>query len=218
VIYNTGQRYGKLIEPPTQEEIYNMPEYFALSREEIYAHDGCPSFLKRILDQFPWDGRNNVLQVRPQDFRKAKPALLGDHWHIDIMVRLNDGHVRVAKSLDEFHLMVCSWGDVVETEFIATPLDLPDLNDPSISHMDFFHEVNRRQFEIRAPKPGQLVEYTSKDIHRMGPNIKLGNLRLMIVAFDTDSVGGSGLILPSIRDKDDPSEAAKHLKFRDYVR
>lgn len=214
MIYNTGVKFGKSIFPPTQEEIYRMPEYFALSREEILAHHTCPEFLKRIIGEFPWDGRKTVLQVRPQDFRKGKPELLGDHWHVDVMVRLRDGTMRNAKNLDEFHLMVCSWGNVVETEFIGTPLDLPDLGAPHANHGEFFAQVNRMNFEVVAPKPTQLVEYTSRDIHRMGRNVRYGAMRLMIVAFDTDGVDGGGMVLPSIHNKE---LGLSSPKFKDYV-
>lgn len=217
MIYNQTFHPSKFIEPPTQEEIYRLPEYFAMSLDEVVAHDQCPSFLKRILFEFPWDGRPSVLQIRPQDFRQKKPDLLGDHWHTDVMVRLNDGRVRVAKSSYEFHLMVCSWGDVTETEFISTPMDMPDMFDPGVdfSPMQLLTTAQSIQHTIWRASPGQLVEYTSRDLHRMSPDIRLGRLRLMIVAFNCDHVPANGIVIPSIAEKESGVSAPK---FSEYVR
>ncbi len=186
--------------PPTQAEIYGCPEYFGLSRDEITSHESCPSFLRRILAAFPWDGRQSVVQVRPQDFRKAAPEALGRHWHTDINVLLNDGQRRIASSSSELHLMVCSWGGVVGTEFMTTPLTLPDVLNPAsnFSPMDLHNAANAVTEPGYVSTDGELVEYTSLDIHRMGPSPTLGTLRLMIVAFDSDQIAGGGKILPSL--------------------
>lgn len=203
MIYNTGWKPGKIIPSPTQEEILYLPEYFAFSKEEIYADKDCPYFLKTILDQYQFDGRNNVIQVRTQDFRDPKVIMKGDHWHTDIMVTLNDGKLRVARNVKDFHLMVCSWGDVVETEFMKTPLDMPDLFDSQgpFSPMDLLIKANSIKDQTYSPLPGQLVEYTSADIHKMGSKIRAARLRLMIVAFDCDSYMGGGIKLPSIKNR-----------------
>jgi len=81
MIYNTGFVFRKLIESPTQEEVYSCPEFYALTRQEILSHDQCPDFLRRVLGEFPFDGRQNVVQVRPQDFRTQATGHMGDHWH-----------------------------------------------------------------------------------------------------------------------------------------
>lgn len=205
--YNSGWRPTKRIEGPTQEQIFTMPEYFALSRAEIYADPKCPDFLKRLLDEFPWDGRHNVIQVRPQDFRKGVPRVLGEGWHTDIMVCLPDRH-RVCEAVQEFHLMVASWGNVVGTEFMARPFRARDIFDgqkPEFTPGEL-HELAKNQEASGAPSfisgDGQLVEYTSADLHRVARNPKPGRLRLMIVAFDCNSVPGGGLILPSISEKE----------------
>jgi hypothetical protein len=219
LLYNTTHRVTKSIASPSQEEIYNCPEYFALSYDEILKSKTCPEFLKKILDEFPWDGRPNVLQVRPQDFRVKRPELLGDNMHTDIMVRLNDGNVRVARNSHEFHLMVCSWGGVTGTDFIKTPMEMRDIFDgvkPEFTPMDLLNTVHATPFDVVTSKEGELIEYTSRDIHRMHPNYRLGNFRLMIVAFDTDTVVAGGMVLPSIKEKQDPN--ANHPQFKDYVR
>ncbi len=217
MIYNQSWHRRQTIEGPTQEQIFTMPEYFALSREEVYAHAGCPDFLKRILDLFPWDGRKSLLQIRPQDFRTRMPDALGSNWHTDIMVRLHDGHVRVARDSYEMHLMVCSWGEVVETEFIGNAMEMRDIFDkqtPEFSPMDLLNNVHRTRLQIERAEPGQLIEYTSRDIHRMGERPRLGRLRLMIVAFDSDTIEAGGIIIPSIEER----SRGIGPKFSDYVR
>lgn len=214
MIYNDGHKFTKLIESCSQEDIYNCPEYFAMSRDEI-VKSGCPSYLKRILDDFTWADRPNVIQVRPQDFRTQKPMLLGDGWHIDVNVRLKDGKVRTTDSMNDFRLLVVSFGDVVQTEFIKTHLELPDLFESNApGHGEFFSKVNQMHFEIEQAGPNQLAEYTSRDIHRMGNNYKLGRFRLMIVAFESSIVTGDGWVLPSIKDKEHGCESPK---FEDYI-
>ena len=205
MIYNTGFKISKYIKGPTQEQIYTMPEYFAMSKTEIYADPNCPSILKEILDQFPWDGRHNVIQVRPQDFKIQIPKeALGGHYHTDIMVLLNDGTSRIAKDSNELHLMVCSWGDVVGTDFLTTPIEMGDIFNPAdnTSPMDVHLKALHGPQDHYQSKNGELIEYTSLDIHRMGSNPKLGRYRLMIVAFDCDSVPAGGKILPSIAEKE----------------
>lgn len=217
MIYNATWRRKNFIEGPTQDQIYRMPEYFARSREEVFADPRCPDFLKRILDQFPWDGRKSLLQIRPQDFRTRVPEALGSNWHTDIMVRLHDGNVRVARDSKEMHLMVCSWGDVVETEFLGNPMEMRDIFDgqkPEFSPMDLLNTVHRTPLKIESARPGELIEYTSADIHRMGDRPRLGRLRLMIVAFDSDTIEAGGIELPSIEER----ERGLGPKFSDYVR
>lgn len=215
MIYNTTHKFTKtFIDLPSQEDIFNMPEYFAMSRDEV-VKSGCPDFLKVLLNQFPWLDRPNVLQIRPQDFRLAKPMLLGDCWHIDVNVRLKDGKIRGAKSMEDFRLLVVSFGGVVGTDFIKTPLDLPDLGLPGANYGQFFTDVGQMQFEIEQAQPNQLAEYSSKDIHRMGQKWTLGRFRLMIVAFESDEVIGDGIVLPSLREKEQPG--AVYPKFEDYI-
>lgn len=212
VIYNTGFQFLHTIADPSQEDIYAMPEYFAMSRDEIVA-SGCPAFLKTILDQFPWKDRPNVIQVRPQDWRLGRPEVLGDGWHIDDSVRLKDGKVRVASSLEDFRLLVCSFGNVCETDFIQGPLELPSLI--GANYGEFFGYVARLNPHYVTPAPNQLVEYTSKDIHKVGARYRLGRFRLMIVAFESDHVIGDGWVLPSLKAKDtNPNEGPQ---FKDYI-
>lgn len=213
IIYNSGHRFLSFIDPPSQEEIYNCPEFFACSTDEVKAHAGTPEFLKRLIDSYPWADRPNVLQIRPQDFRNGKPELLGDHWHVDVNVRLKDGKVREAKDIDDWRLLVCSWGNIVETEFIKTPLHLPNVCETG-NHPQFFAHVNTLPFQIEACLPNQLAEYTSRDIHRMGSKIRPGRFRLMIVAFESSTVTGDGWVLPSIREKENGNTGPA---FKDYI-
>jgi hypothetical protein len=54
---------------------------------------------------------------------------------------------------------------------------------------------------ITAPK-NQMVEYTTRDLHRADGIMHSSGLRLMIVAFDCDEIDGNVRMLPSIRDLD----------------
>ncbi len=215
MIYNTGVKFGKIIESPTQEEIYSCPHYFAFSKQEIFDDKDCPPFLKRLLDEFPFDGRNNVVQVRPQDFRTAKPPLIGDHWHTDVMVRLNDNKVRCASSINEFHLMVASWGGVTSTEFMFSEFEAPDIlgNMEKFGALELLNKANAVSQISKKALDGELVEYTSGDIHRVSNDFVLGKMRLIVVAFDCDSYLGGGQKLQSIKEKDGNTGAT----FQDNV-
>jgi hypothetical protein len=213
MIYNTGHKFTKFLEPISQEDIFNTPEYFAMSREEVLSNKNTPDFLKNTILEFPWSERPSVLQIRPQNFQKKKPPLLGDHWHIDVNVRLKDGITRVASSISDWRLLVCSWGDVVQTEFMATPMDLPDLVETGQDHGQFFDHVSKLPHTVVQAAPNQLAEYTSKDIHRMGTNYTLGRFRLMIVAFESSDVRGEGWTLPSIRQQ----HTLNAPRFEDYI-
>lgn len=211
MLYNTTHKFTKIIEPPSQEDIYNCPHYFAMSYDQV-KQAGAPEFLMKLLDQFPFDGRNNILQIRPQDFRSGIAPIDGRHWHTDYNVRLIDSQGTqfkvYANGHDDFHLMVISWGAGCSTEFITTPFELPDnlqniftqkswesWNNALTERLDQPYEV------ISAPK-NQMVEYTTRDLHRADGIVHSSGFRLMIVAFDCDNVDGVVRILPSIREQD----------------
>lgn len=210
MLYNTTHKFTKIISAPSQEDIYNCPHYFAMSYDQVKA-SGAPSFLIKLLDQFPFDGRKNILQIRPQDFREGNVPIDGRHWHTDYNVRLliDDKQTKVyAKSHNEFHLMVISWGAGCCTQFINTPMELPDnlsvkdtkegweLWDSSLKEqLALPHNI------ITAPK-NQMVEYTARDLHRADGVMHSTGLRLMIVAFDCDDIDGTVRILPSIKEID----------------
>jgi hypothetical protein len=203
MLYNTTWKFTKVIDPPTQEEIYNCPHYFGMSYEQV-RDSGPPEFLMKLLDQFPFDGRKTILQIRPQDFRNGPIGIDGIEWHSDYNVRLLDGK-HYAKDHDEFHLMVISWGYGPKTEFLTTPMHLPN------NLVDY--DKWKSEFELRcrfstlnvvqAPK-NQMVEYKSSDLHKAG-SWKHGDgpgFRLMVVGFDTSYIDGNIRILPSIREND----------------
>jgi hypothetical protein len=211
MLYNTTHKFTKLIEPPSQEDIYNCPHYFAMSYDQVKA-SGAPQFLVSLLDQFPFDGRKNILQIRPQDFRDGNAPIDGRHWHTDYNVRLLDkegNQTKVyANGHDDFHLMVISWGAGCSTEFIDTPMELPD----NLAHKNTKEDWDKWDTALKnallqphqaitAPK-NQIAEYTSRDLHRADGIMHSKGLRLMIVAFDCDSIDGTVRILPSIRDID----------------
>lgn len=215
MMYNTTAKFGKFIEGPSQEEIYNCPYYFSMSFDQIKAA-GCPQFLTKILDQFPWDGRQNIISVRPQDFRNDVSDVSnsgrrddGKHWHTDYNIRLvdKDGveYKTYAKHIDEFHLMNICWGAGYPTEFITTPMDLPDnfSKEGWVAWNEALDKRLQEPFEIKERPEGQLVEYTARDIHR-GKGVQTSyGLRLIIIAYDTDSLVNLVRIHPSIKQLDD---------------
>ena len=221
MLYNTSFKFTKTINPPSQEDIYNCPHYFAMSYDQVKS-SGAPKFLIDLLDQFPFDGRKNVLQIRPQDFRTGNAPIDGRHWHTDYNVRLLDQYgnqyKEYAKNHNDFHLMVISWGAGCSTEFMTTPIELPDnlLNkDTQEAWESWNNALNDRLKEpyaaISAPK-NQMVEYTTTDFHRADGIMHSQGLRLMIVAFDCDDIDGSVRVLPSIKDIDNGISVASYSR------
>jgi hypothetical protein len=220
MIYNTGHKFTKVIEPPSQEDIYNCPHYFGMSYDQV-KESGAPEFLIKLLDQFPFDGRKNILQIRPQDFRSSNIKIDGSHWHTDYNVRLLvDGQQTkiYANDHDDFHLMVISWGAGPSTEFITTAMDLPDNlknKDSDADWKSWNDALNSRLAQpyeaITAPK-NQMLEYSTKDLHRADGILHSTGLRLMIVAFDCNSIDGQIRILPSIKEIDDGAIAPSYSR------
>jgi hypothetical protein len=210
MIYNTGHKFTKIIEPPSQEDVYNCPHYFGMSYDQV-KESGAPEFLIKLLDQFPFDGRKNILQIRPQDFRSSNIKIDGSHWHTDYNVRLlvDSQQTKIyANDHNDFHLMVISWGAGPSTEFITTAMDLPDNlknKDSDADWKSWNYALNSRLAQpyetITAPK-NQMLEYSTKDLHRADGILHSTGLRLMIVAFDCNSIDGQIRILPSIKEID----------------
>lgn len=211
MLYNTTHKLTKIIAPPSQEDIYNCPHYFGMSYDQV-KNSGAPEFLIKLLDQFPFDGRRNILQIRPQDFRSGNAPIDGRHWHTDYNVRLldsnGDQHKIYAEGHGDFHLMVISWGAGCSTEFIETAFELPDNLEKKNTKEDWEtwdaalkSALQQPHNVISAPK-NQMMEYTSRDLHRADGICHSAGLRLMIVAFDCNHIDGSVRILPSIRDVD----------------
>ena len=212
MLYNTTHKFSKIIEPPSQEDIYNCPHYFAMSYDQVKS-SGAPDFLIKLLDQFPFDGRKNILQIRPQDFRSGNVPIDGRHWHTDYNVRLLDGDTRQVKVYanghNDFHLMVISWGAGCSTEFIDTPLELPDNLQNRNTKEDWdkwdnaLKDALSKPHQIVTAPKNQMVEYTTRDLHRADGVLHSRGLRLMIVAFDCDNIDGVVRILPTIKEMDD---------------
>lgn len=206
MLYNTTHKISKVIEPPSQEDIYNCPHYFAMSYDQV-KNSGAPQFLMNLLDQFPFDGRKNVLQIRPQDFRSGKSNIDGTFWHCDDSVRLLDsrGSQYDAWAKDEFdwHLMVISWGAGCKTQFIDTPMELTGSIKDQAGSTRQLHEQLKKPYEIMSAEKNQMIEYTSRDVHRADGICHSAGLRLMIVAFDCSNIDGNIRMLPSIREADE---------------
>lgn len=214
MLYNASHKFTKHLLPLSQEQIFYCPEYFGMTVDEVCEHPTCPGFLKETLREFPWSGRCNSLQIRPQDFRYRMPVLLGNGWHVDCNVRLKDGKIRTARHIDDWKIMGVSFGDVVQTIFIETVLDLPELSVPQQDdHGKFFFEILPAQkFTYHAPAECQLAEYTTRDIHSIGKNFNMGRMRLLILGVESDDYAGGGMQLPSIWER----ENGNAPKFEEY--
>lgn len=216
MLYNTGHKFTNIIEPPTQDEIYNCKYYFGSSYNQVKA-SGAPKFLMDLLDQFPFDGRNNFLQIRPQDFRKGMPYNVdGTHWHTDYGVRLLDENGKqkkmYARDHNEFHVMTISWGAGTLTEFVKTPMELPnnleynDTKEKWETWNNLLLERLKEPFESFSSPMNQMSEYTSKEVHRNDGIIHSNGLRLLIIATDCDRVEGTPRIWPSIKELDEGAQ------------
>jgi hypothetical protein len=201
MFYNTTHQFTKTIEPPSQEDIYNCQHYFSMSYDQIKAA-GAPEFLIKLLDQFPFDGRKNIIQVRPQDFRSGDKVVDGVQWHTDVSARMLNDKKLFVKKHNDWHLMLISFGAGCSTEFITTPMELIDNLDEHQKWPEAMTKALAQPFEtIVAPK-NQLVEYTERDMHRADGIVQSTGLRLAIIAFDCDDGEGNVRILPSIKELD----------------
>lgn len=205
MLYNTTHKLSKIIQPPSQEDIYNCPYYFAMSYDQV-KKAGAPQFLMDILDQFPWDGRKNVLQIRPQDFRSGNSVIDGTFWHCDDSVRLLNGRYETfnqfAKDEFDWHVMVISFGAGCKTQFLTTPMELTGSIRDQVGSTHQLHQYLTKPHNIISAEKNELYEYTSRDVHRADGICHSTGLRLMIVAFDCSDVDGNTRILPSIRETD----------------
>lgn len=205
MIFNHRYMLGDFIDSPEQEDILNCPEFYAMSSDEIYKSSKCPNFLKKILLSFPWSLRPNCVQVRPQDFRTRVPNVLGNGWHCDINTTLANGKIHSPKDLDEFRMLTVSFGDVAETEVIKKPLQINDVS--PYDFVPFFNRVtsmvDSMRLETIVAGRNQILDYSSTDIHRIHPSYRIGNMRLIIVAFECDEAvdPSGGAVLPSIMEK-----------------
>lgn len=204
MLYNTTHKITKVIDPPSQEDIYNCPHYFAMSYEQV--KKSAPQFLMSLLDQFPFDGRKSILQIRPQDFRTKNAGIDGAFWHADDNVRLLNaqGHQRdqYAKDQNDWHLMTISWGAGCCTEFIETPWEMcSSVQDMGTWSKQLNQHMSAPYTKITAQK-NQLMEYTSLDVHQADGIWHEKGLRLFIVAFDCSDLENQIRILPTLRSLD----------------
>lgn len=205
VLYNGTHKFLNILPEINQDEIFNCPQFHAMSLSEIYNSGKCPEFLKTTLNHFPWNDKKNLIQIKTQDFRhESKERFLGDSAHVDMDVSAIDGKYRVAKNLFDWRLMLCSFGNIAETDFMIPEMNMVSLDDRSTSYVNFFSSLSPKSIFHR-PLPNQLVEYTSRDIHRLSPIRRLGGYRLIIVAIESDEIEAGGIILPSLKQRMIPS-------------
>lgn len=197
--FNASHRFTTVLEDIPQLEILHCPQYHAMSLEAVM--NLAPQFLKDRLDRFPWTGRQACLQISTQDwFMKESHTFKGAGAHLDLNVEPLDGVYRTAPNFTDWQLYSVSFGGVTETEFMAEEIeaDESDLSGPK--YVSFFQRLNGT---FRRPAPCQLVEYTGRDIHRVGTRIGPRNnqLRLLIVAIEATNIETGGIVLPSLRER-----------------
>lgn len=204
MIFNTTYTLGPKLTPLEQEEILHTPEFFAMSRDDVIAHPRCPAHLRRVLEAMPFGDRPNYVQVRPQDFRRGWPHVLGRAWHCDVNTPLANGRMNLAAHLDEFRSMVVSFGDVVETEFAKGPLEIDVSKVDPFDHGAFAAHVDSLRPETVTLAPDQVAWYSSRDVHRVGSQVRLGRVRLIIVTVECDKPveKDGGEVRPTIHERD----------------
>jgi hypothetical protein len=170
-------------EHPTQEEIKEMPNFYGSDVDFVLNHPETPDFVKNMVNAIPWSGKRKyrIIQTRTA-LVDEKFGMIGNFWHIDVDIpayRFSDVH-RVSQSYDDFISHFVTFGQVdgenlADTEFITTPLEIDEILDfKNLDYFKFVRDVEaRRPFETKIVKSGQLVRYTSYNIHRgLQPNRK----------------------------------------------
>lgn len=201
MLFNSTHAFGNIVSDLSQDEILNTPEYFAISREGILNDKRCPEHLKKVLAEMPWKDRRSCVQVKPQDWRWGRPDVLGCHWHVDVNVQLHDGKNRTADHWNDWRLFLVSFGGVAGTDFINVQTDV-DVDENQIGQFTkALATVQPAMSYMRAPDH-HVMEYTSRDIHRLSPIVNRKAARLLIVAFESDQDLADGVVMPSIRDRE----------------
>lgn len=191
---NDSFTFGDMLGELEQEEIRNTPsgvhdlcDFDKLVERGIYS-----SAVRNIARRLPWknDREFQTLIVRSQG-AAALEKRTGSFWHLDIDVVGKQGQI-VAPTWDDMRLAVVSFGDACETEFIAEPLELAVGPVPAVSlYVELAGRINAMQTQagllIRRARPGQVVSYSSRDIHRAGP-IRNHRNRLLLIAVESDHV------------------------------
>jgi len=166
----------KDFEHPSQDEIKNMPNFYGSDVDFVLNHPDTPDFVKKMIDAIPWSGtrKYRIIQTRTA---LVNPyfGMIGNFWHIDVDIpayKFSDRH-RVSCSYDDFISHFVTFGQVdginiADTEFITSPIEMDEVKD--FKNLDYFKFVldveSKRPFNTKIIKSGQLVRYSSYNIHR----------------------------------------------------
>lgn len=185
---NQSHRFTKQFEDIPQEDIARCPLLEGgHSPAEILARADVSESIKNVVRELPYSGDRAYtwLYIRPQQCTISGPDhRSGAFFHVDV-----DAVYRcVAPDWEDFRVMIVSFGNVAETQFISDPLELEVTKLPQVSdYVNFSGIVNNGYpWKLESPKPCQVAQYTIKDFHRAGP-IRRNGWRLAIVVFETNA-------------------------------
>lgn len=185
--FNGHHRFTKQFDDVPQHDIAACPLIESgESPDSILARADVPDSIKLVVRDMPYGAfKNTWLYVRPQRCVIGQPdARSGSFFHVDV-----DSVYRcVAPSWDpkDWRVMIVSFGDVAETEFIAEPIDIELTRAPRITdYVEMSAVLSSKRWQTESPLPGQVTEYSILDVHRAGP-IRRSAWRLAIVCFETN--------------------------------
>lgn len=182
-----GMNLGDLPQEVLELASISCPKIEGWTPAEVLSHPTASRAVKNKVAQLPWgwggERAHRWLYIRHQKVAAGQPdRRSGSFWHVDVDAVFRS----VAPDWDDFRAMAVSFGDIAETEFIATPFDI-DVDGPPRSSMyvELLPQLPAT-FETHAPAPGQIAHYTVRDFHRAGPVRRSGH-RLIILAFETNA-------------------------------
>lgn len=185
---NQTHRFTRQLKDVPQDDIAACPTLNGLSPYDVLSDKRVPETIRDAVKSLPWgwggERTYRWLYVRPQlvDLTQADRRS-GSFWHIDV-----DAVFRcVAPDWNDFRAMAVSFGDIAETEFMATPFDIDVDGPPRSSHyVELLAQLEGKTWTTEQAKPCQVALYTIRDFHRAGPCRRSG-WRLIILAFETNA-------------------------------
>lgn len=186
---NEHHRFTTRLGPVPSEDIARCP-YINTGEDprELVDRIDIPESIRLAIAQMPWRHdryANAWAYVRPQLCKvKGPDDRSGSFLHVDV----DSIYRAVAPSWDPnlWRVMIVSFGDIAETEFVSHPFDIQVDDRPRLTdYVNLAEQANRLTQATHSPAPGQVTEYTIRDFHRAGP-IRRDGWRLAIVSFETN--------------------------------
>lgn len=176
---------------PTQEDIRGCPNFLPSRPEFVLEHPSTPDFLKRVVNNIPWTNtRKHKLALVRTALVNEDVGMTGCFWHIDVAGETADSSV----FYDDLILWLITFGQVNGealggTEFITSALELPELDFSNPDYLGFAHSVQSKTFESIIVPNGQLVNYSTYDVHRgLFCRRELSGYRLTLICGESDYI------------------------------